>query len=29
MGKIGKRPKVAGPSCLAPGSNKPGKGCHS
>ncbi len=29
MGKIGKRPKVAGPSCLAPGSNKPGKGCRS
>ena len=29
MGKIGKRPKVTGPSCLAPGSNKPGKGCRS
>ena len=29
IGKIGKRPKVTGPSCLAPGSNKPGKGCHS
>ncbi len=23
------RPKVTGPSCLAPGSNKPGKGCRS